>query len=147
MAAILLTAGATGLITLVGKMLDTPSVRRLRNLWLYFALSLGYQQRFEEALERPALDGSLGEMVFPLVLGKVCALAGRGGGSSRREQRDPECRAQELRPARLHRFDSGDVRESEAAFEWAAKAVEQRDPTILDEGPPTIRPDWRRSAL
>ena len=119
----------------------------------YLALSLGYQQRFEEALETARrLTEVSGKWSVPLAtLGMVCALAGR-----LEEAHDAIGELQNV--AHTSYVPPGYIAlihamcgENDAAFEWAGKAVEQRDPTILQAkvhpGFDRIRDDPRFQAL
>jgi TolB-like protein/Tfp pilus assembly protein PilF len=97
------------------------------------ALMKAYQQRFEESL---ALANQLiqvhGRRSRPLtLLGIVYSLAGQTGEAHRVLDELRQLGSREYVPAGRVAGIYTALGEADAAFEWAAKAVQQRDPTIL----------------
>jgi serine/threonine-protein kinase len=117
------------------------------------ALVRAYQRRFEEALALANQGIQVhGRRPRPLtLLGIVCALAGHNGEARRVLDELLELDSREYVPAGRVAGIYTALGEKDAAFEWAGKAVEQRDPTILSvQASPVfvpLRSDPRFAAL
>jgi serine/threonine-protein kinase len=99
----------------------------------YLALSLGLQQRFEEALDTARrLTKESGEWPIPLSgLGMVCALAGRMDEAHDAIGKLQGVARKSYVPPFFIAFIHAVCGETDAALEWAGKAVDRRDPLIL----------------
>ena len=131
-----------GVTLLWGKRYDeaAQSFRRALDIDSNFSLALdglalvrAYQQRPEEALALANQGIQIhGRRPRPLtVAGIVYALAGCIGEAHRVLDELVELGTREYVPAGRVAGIYGALAEKDAAFEWARKAVEQRDPTIL----------------
>jgi tetratricopeptide (TPR) repeat protein len=127
---------------LYGKRYDeaAESFRRALDIDANFLLALeglalvrAYQQRPEEALALADQGVQiLGRRPRPLtLLGIVYALAGLTGEAHRVLDELLELASRDYVPAARVAGIYAALGEKDAAFEWAGKAVEQRDPTIL----------------
>ena len=107
------------------------------------ALGRAYQQRFEEALAlaNQAIQ-THGRRFRPLtLLGIVHALAGHAGEAHRVLDELLELGSRGYVPAGRVAGIYTALGEKDAAFEWAEKAVEQRDPTIVSvQASPVFHP-------
>jgi serine/threonine-protein kinase len=99
----------------------------------YLSVSLGLQQRFEEAIHTArSLTEVSGEWPIPLsALGIACALAGRMDEAHDVIRKLKDVAPTTYVPPFYIAFIHAVCGDTDAAFEWAGKAVDRRDPLIL----------------